>query len=79
MFSLFGGLGQGLYNSLDRREYQPAPTESTNPSPWYAPMRRLTDEEYEHMLQEKIIRVEAEIAIVDESLDKLKEEENGNP
>lgn len=35
------------------------------------PMRRLTDQEYEDMLKEKLIRVEAEIAIVDEEVAKL--------
>lgn len=32
------------------------------------PMRKLTDEEYEDMLREKLIRVEAEIAVVDEEI-----------
>jgi len=35
------------------------------------PMRRLTDQEYEDMLREKLIRVEAEIAIVDDEVVKL--------
>lgn len=37
----------------------------------YNPMRKLTDTEYLSMLQEKLIRVEAEIAIVDEDIAKL--------
>ena len=41
----------------------------------WSPMKVLTDEEYESMLREKLLRVDAEIAIVDEDLGKLREEE----
>jgi hypothetical protein len=37
----------------------------------FNPMRRLTDEEYEGMLKEKLIKVEAELALVDEDIVKL--------
>jgi hypothetical protein len=40
----------------------------------FNPMRRLTDEEYQGMLQEKLIKVEAELALVDEDIRKLESE-----
>ena len=38
----------------------------------FNPMKVLSDEEYEGMLEEKLIRVEAEIALIDESIGKVK-------
>ena len=35
-------------------------------------MKRLTDKEYEEKLEEKILRLEAEIAIIDENIESLK-------
>lgn len=35
-------------------------------------MKVLSDEEYEKVLKEKLVRVEAEIALIDEDIDKLK-------
>jgi len=36
-------------------------------------MKVLSDEDYEHMLCEKLLRVEAEIALLDEEMSKLKQ------
>ncbi|KAI4168558.1 MAG: hypothetical protein LQ348_007464 [Seirophora lacunosa] len=38
----------------------------------YSPMKVLSDEQYEHLLREKLVRVDAEIAIVDEQIGKVK-------
>lgn len=41
----------------------------------WVPLRSLSDEEYRHMLSEKLLGIEAEIAIIDEKileLEKLK-------
>ena len=38
----------------------------------WSPMKKLTDEEYENMLQERLVRIEAEIALLDDDLNKLK-------
>lgn len=38
-------------------------------------MKVLSDEQYEKMLREKLLRVEAELAIVDEDVEKLKQRE----
>ncbi len=36
-------------------------------------MKVLSDEQYETILREKLLRVEAEIAIVDEDIEKVKQ------
>ena len=88
MFSLFGFAGQYIYNKLDARHtFQ---VQSTSPSSsfstsagtfWrklashsYSPMKVLSDAEYEAMLQERLLRVEAEIALVDEKIEVVKRE-----
>ena len=38
-------------------------------------MKVLTDEEYGGMLREKLLRVEAEVAVIDEEIGRLREEE----
>lgn len=38
----------------------------------YSPMKVLSDEEYEKILREKLVRVDAEIALVDEDIKKMR-------
>ena len=87
MFALFGAVGQGIYNSLDAShtaQVSKALTTSQAPERSFlqrladkkwVPMKALSDEEYEGMLQEKLLRVEAELAILDEDIQKIKKEE----
>jgi len=37
-------------------------------------MKALTNEEYEGMLREKVLRVEAQTAVIDEEIGRLREE-----
>lgn len=83
IFTLLGYAGQKGYNYLDARhtnEKQLAHAEDRLPrkSFWqrvanskYSPMKVLSDEEYEKMLKEKLVRMEAEIAVIDEDIAKL--------
>jgi hypothetical protein len=88
MFTLFGWTGQQGYNFLDKRNSQelrehaelkakgedkPKETlvQKFAKSKW-SPMSILTDEQYEEMLQEKLLKVEAEIAIIDERIEGVK-------
>jgi hypothetical protein len=43
-------------------------------SPW-SPLQKLSDEEYVSMMQEKILRVDADIALIDDRIAKLREEQ----
>ncbi|KAI4168187.1 MAG: hypothetical protein LQ343_006573 [Gyalolechia ehrenbergii] len=38
----------------------------------YSPMKVLSDEQYEEMLREQLVRVDAEIALVDEEIEKVR-------
>lgn len=91
MFSLFGWAGQSLYNKLDARNTRRVQasnslTATGGPpnilqklaSMKYSPMKILSDAEYETMLQEKLLHVDAEIALLDEKIDMVTQEtENG--
>ncbi|OAL05510.1 hypothetical protein IQ06DRAFT_289658 [Phaeosphaeriaceae sp. SRC1lsM3a] len=84
MFTLFGWSGQHGYNYLDKRnsaelkeqaqpDYKPKGSlmQRIAQSKW-SPMSVLTDEQYEEMLQERLLKVEAEIAIIDERIDGIR-------
>lgn len=58
---------------------QPSTNDAANQPLWkrilnskYSPMKVLSDEQYGHLLREKLVRVDAEIAIVDEEIGKVK-------
>lgn len=90
MFTLFGFLGQTVYNRLDARHSQQVAmeTDSVNEGRmkkqrgfWnkiadmrWSPLKTLTDEEYGDILREKLLRVDAEIALVSEQVEKLRAE-----
>lgn len=92
MFTLFGWGGQHAYNYLDKRNSdvirkeqemreQGEVKEQLNwlqrvaKSKW-SPMSILTDEEYERMMNEKLLAVEAEIALIDEKIEGLRKKQN---
>ena len=78
-----GYAGQKGYNSLDARhthQSQIATGENqlARKPFWqrvadskYSPMKVLSDEEYEKVLREKLVRVEAEIALIDDDIGKM--------
>ncbi|KZF26517.1 hypothetical protein L228DRAFT_242991 [Xylona heveae TC161] len=77
MCSLLGSTGQGLYNVMDAQHAQSyGENERHASSPFWqrlaqakwSPVRVLSDKEYEKMLRERLLRVEAEIAIIDEEI-----------
>ncbi len=67
-------LGQGAYNS-----FQASAEETERKLPYgqrildsrWVPLKRLSDEDYVGMLNEKTVRIEAEIAIIDEKIAAL--------
>ncbi|EMD87946.1 hypothetical protein COCC4DRAFT_143191 [Bipolaris maydis ATCC 48331] len=90
VFSLVGWLGQCGYNYLDARNSgqlqelaelrakgEERPKESLMhkiaKSRW-SPMQVLTDEDYEKMMQEKLLRVEADIAMIDDKIAALRKQ-----
>lgn len=71
--AFFGFAGQSLYNRWSApKEF----VESTEPKQgfWQSliPMKHLTNEQYAEMLKERLLKVEVEIAILDEKIAALK-------
>ncbi|MCJ1453895.1 hypothetical protein MMC28_004244 [Mycoblastus sanguinarius] len=89
MFTLFGYAGQTGYSILDSRHTDKVVAEAeaesqgtAKPPFWqrvaemkWSPLKTLSDEEYGDMLREKLLRVEAEIALVDEEVGRLRAED----
>lgn len=87
MFGLFGFAGQKGYNFLDKKNSEEAEEESQmaargeKKKNWmehiadskWSPMEVLTDERYENMLQEKLLKIEAEIAIIDDKIEGFRQ------
>ncbi|KFY64002.1 hypothetical protein V497_01865, partial [Pseudogymnoascus sp. VKM F-4516 (FW-969)] len=74
IFGTLGGLGQAVYNYADARESEKVGNEGGEGegkgwlnSKW-SPVKALSDEEYGRILEERLLRVNAEIAILDESI-----------
>ncbi|MCJ1339718.1 hypothetical protein MMC09_005008 [Bachmanniomyces sp. S44760] len=85
VFSLFTGVGQSIYNKVDARHTDHVRSELDSTmqgkpfwqrfADWrWTPVKFLSDEDYEKMLRDKLLRLDADIAIVDEDLAKVKED-----
>lgn len=72
----FAAAGQGIVNKVHKRKGEQAGAEQTSwlSSKW-SPLRKLSDEEYENFISEKMLKVEAEIALIDDKIAELREEE----
>ncbi|KAF2087905.1 hypothetical protein K490DRAFT_65185 [Saccharata proteae CBS 121410] len=78
MGSILGYAGQKGYHYFD--SWDDHSDEKNTKDTWfkrltnskYSPVKILSDQEYEEMLQEKLLRVETEIALLDDSITKLK-------
>ncbi|KAH6893467.1 hypothetical protein B0T10DRAFT_604672 [Thelonectria olida] len=71
-WTAFGAGGQMIANRLATRE----PKIRDENDSWFrsnwSPLRKLTDEEYIEMMSEKILRVEADIALIDDRIAELR-------
>ncbi|CAG8055380.1 unnamed protein product [Penicillium olsonii] len=76
VFSLLGYCGQSVFNNLDAWQLENANTtrkpfmQRMAESKWI-PLRTLSDEEYRGMLGEKLLSIEAEIALLDDKIEEL--------
>ncbi|KAI9930404.1 hypothetical protein MW887_011158 [Aspergillus wentii] len=82
VFSILGYLGQSSYNAIDTWQMEHANT-PTKPilqrmaeSKWI-PLKSLSDDDYRGMLSEKLLSIEADIAIIDEKIDLLEQQKSG--
>lgn len=76
IFSLLGYFGQSVFNRVDAWQLENAQS-ATKPlmqrmadSKWI-PLRALSDQEYRDMLSEKLLGIEAEIALLDDKIEEL--------
>jgi hypothetical protein len=80
-FSVLGCVGQLSYNAIDawQAEQQGKPARSwlerVADSRW-VPIKSLSDEKYKEMLQEKLLTVEADIALLDERIQALRDSDS---
>ena len=83
MIGFMGLAGQGGYNMISA-----ARTSEANPrrsimqrlieSKWM-PLKALSDQQYEEMLQQKIFKIDVEISMIDERITNLKATEDDKP
>lgn len=76
IFSLLGYVGQRSYTAVDgwhaNEQVNPSKplSQQLSESKW-VPFRILSDEQYKEMLSEKLLSVEAEIALIDDKIQRL--------
>lgn len=72
MFGVAAALGQtGLNTISNSASISQLPSRLKHGLASLVPMKSLTDEEYEGMLQEKLLKVEAEISLLDDQIADL--------
>ncbi|PPJ53049.1 hypothetical protein CBER1_11362 [Cercospora berteroae] len=81
MWSIFGATGQYMYNSWSKAPQQ---GETQRSGFWqrmseksWTPFKVLSNEEYAKMLEEKMLKVEVEISILDDKIAAMKEQQRG--
>lgn len=86
MFSIFGFSGQHLHNYLDNRRYAKAVQRMETEQPTgnliqrlskhkWSPLKELADDEYENILKEKLLKIETEVALIDDRIGELRKEQ----
>lgn len=93
MFSLFGYVGQTVFHRLDERHTEQIRSlleeraegngeakkgfwESVWGMKW-SPLTKLSDEQYVHILGERLLRIDAEIALVEEEIERVRSLDKG--
>ena len=75
VFAIFGALGQSAYNFANSREGRRDPDKQGQGS-WlnsrWSPVKVLSDDEYGKILEEKLLRLNVEIAFLDEDIESVK-------
>ncbi|OBT46673.1 hypothetical protein VE00_02568 [Pseudogymnoascus sp. WSF 3629] len=76
IFATFGALGQAAYNYADAREGRKDGDAKEGKGGWlnskWSPVKALSDDEYGRILEERLLKLDAEIALVDESIEAVK-------
>ncbi|PNY27020.1 Uncharacterized protein TCAP_03050 [Tolypocladium capitatum] len=72
LWGLFGAGGQVVANRLEAREPRVKGDEDSQFWSKWSPLKKLTDEEYVDMIGEKILKMEADIALIDDRIAELR-------
>lgn len=79
MWSLFGCMGQVTYNSFSARPAEQQPKEKF----WkrmaeksWSPVTFMSNEEYVEILREKMLKVDVEVAVLDDKIAALQKQQN---
>lgn len=79
MFALFGAVGQALYNRADSKRLEAAQISSEKKTSWmdskWSPVTVLTDEAYEKTLQESLLNINAQIGLLDDRIEALRDQD----
>ncbi|KAH6849870.1 hypothetical protein B0I37DRAFT_413312 [Chaetomium sp. MPI-CAGE-AT-0009] len=78
VFSLLGAGGQTIANWRAEKVAKAADAAPKPPSEFWSrwsPIKQLSDRDYENILEEKLLRVEADIALIDDRVRELRESE----
>lgn len=74
VFSLLGLGGAALQNRIKSKEQSESWFRKVIDGKW-SPITRITNEDWERILEEKLLRVETEIAVLDDSIEELRKNE----
>ncbi|KAL2164329.1 hypothetical protein VTH06DRAFT_3545 [Thermothelomyces fergusii] len=76
VFSLLGAGGQSIANWWTARTADAAPKAGKGFWSTWSPIKPLSDKDYESILEEKLLRVEADIALIDDRIKELRASES---
>lgn len=79
MFSIFGASAQGVLSALTEGSPPQSSPVVDRPPLWqrmlrskWSPVTVLSDEEYLNLLEEKLLKLDAEVAVIDDELNALR-------
>lgn len=79
ILAVFGAAGQKLYNVADAEQTAKAALPPTEPKGWlefkYSPFKKMSDEDYQAILQGRLDGIDETIAFIDEQIERLRVED----
>lgn len=72
MFSLVGATGQAIVNSTQGTPGEVKQEKKSIFQSSWSPLKKLSDDEYRHMLDEKMLKIDVEIALIDDKIAELR-------
>lgn len=78
MFSLLGASGQGIANWRTARIADAPPKPEKGFWSSWSPIKQISDKDYENILEEKLLRIETDIALIEGRIKELRASEGQN-